>query len=54
MLLGDGRPFLERVLADPPEFVFNIAEGMASAATARPECPPSSRCSASLTSAPTP
>src|SRR4051794_2594400 len=25
--LGDGRPFLERVLADPPDFVFNIAEG---------------------------
>src|SRR4051812_18476389 len=27
VMLGDGRPFLERVLADPPEFVFNIAEG---------------------------
>jgi D-alanine-D-alanine ligase len=27
VLLGDGRPFLERVLADPPDFVFNIAEG---------------------------
>jgi D-alanine-D-alanine ligase len=26
-LLGDGRPMLERLLADPPEFVFNIAEG---------------------------
>ena len=27
VLLGDGRPMLERVLADPPDFVFNIAEG---------------------------
>jgi D-alanine-D-alanine ligase len=26
-LLGDGRGLLERLLADPPEFVFNIAEG---------------------------
>ncbi len=26
-LLGDGRPMLERLLADPPEFVFNFAEG---------------------------
>lgn len=26
-LLGDGREFLERVLSDPPDFVFNIAEG---------------------------
>jgi D-alanine-D-alanine ligase len=26
-LLGDGRDFLQRVLADPPELVFNIAEG---------------------------
>jgi D-alanine-D-alanine ligase len=25
--LGDGRGFVERVLAEPPEFVFNIAEG---------------------------
>ena len=25
--LGDGREFLTRVLADPPDFVFNIAEG---------------------------
>ncbi len=25
--LGDGRQLLERLLADPPEFVFNIAEG---------------------------
>ena len=27
LLLGDGREFLTRVLADPPDFVFNIAEG---------------------------
>ncbi|WP_435006032.1 D-alanine--D-alanine ligase family protein [Tundrisphaera lichenicola] len=27
VLLGDGRDFLEKVLADPPDFVFNIAEG---------------------------
>lgn len=27
ILLGDGRSFLERVLADPPDFVFNYAEG---------------------------
>jgi D-alanine-D-alanine ligase len=27
VLLGDGREFLTRVLADPPDFVFNIAEG---------------------------
>ena len=27
VLLGDGRGFLHRVLADPPDFVFNIAEG---------------------------
>jgi D-alanine-D-alanine ligase len=27
VLIGDGREFLTRVLADPPEFVFNIAEG---------------------------
>lgn len=27
LLLGDGRDFLTRVLADPPDFVFNIAEG---------------------------
>jgi len=27
VLLGDGRDFLTRVLADPPDFVFNIAEG---------------------------
>src|SRR5947207_448007 len=26
-LLGDGRPMLERLLRDPPEFVFNFAEG---------------------------
>lgn len=26
-LLGDGRPLLERLLADPPEFAFNFAEG---------------------------
>ena len=27
VLLGDGREFLSRVLADAPDFVFNIAEG---------------------------
>lgn len=27
VLLGDGREFLSRMLADPPDFVFNIAEG---------------------------
>jgi D-alanine-D-alanine ligase len=27
LLLGDGRRMLERVLNDPPEFVFNFAEG---------------------------
>ena len=27
VLLGDGRPMLQRVLADPPDFVFNVAEG---------------------------
>ena len=27
ILLGDGRAFLERVLADPPDFVWNLAEG---------------------------
>jgi D-alanine-D-alanine ligase len=27
VLLGDGREFLEELLADPPDFVFNIAEG---------------------------
>jgi D-alanine-D-alanine ligase len=27
MLLGDNRDFLEKVLADPPDFVFNFAEG---------------------------
>src|SRR5262249_59120422 len=26
-LLGDGRPMLERLLAGPPDFVFNLAEG---------------------------
>jgi D-alanine-D-alanine ligase len=26
-LLGDGRPMLERLLNEPPEFVFNFAEG---------------------------
>ncbi len=26
-VLGDGRPLLERLLADPPDFVFNFAEG---------------------------
>src|SRR6201984_1117254 len=26
-LLGDGRELLERVLADPPDLVFNMAEG---------------------------
>src|SRR5205807_1097855 len=26
-LLGDGRPMLERLLDDPPDFVFNVAEG---------------------------
>lgn len=26
-LLGDGREFLEKVLRDPPDFVFNFAEG---------------------------
>src|SRR5260370_30412691 len=25
--LGDGRELLERLLSDPPDFVFNIAEG---------------------------
>src|SRR6266446_10784306 len=28
IMLGDGRELLERLLADPPEFVFNIAEGL--------------------------
>ena len=27
LLLGDGREFLNKILADPPDFVFNIAEG---------------------------
>lgn len=27
VLLGDGRAFLQRVLADPPDFVWNLAEG---------------------------
>ncbi|MCI0457710.1 MAG: ATP-grasp domain-containing protein [Gemmataceae bacterium] len=27
VLLGDGHPFLERVLSDPPQLVFNVAEG---------------------------
>src|SRR5271155_3033413 len=27
VLLGDEREFLEKVLADPPDFVFNFAEG---------------------------
>ena len=27
VLLGDGRELLERLLADPPDFVFNFAEG---------------------------
>src|SRR5712664_1523191 len=26
-MLGDGRELLERLLADPPDFVFNMAEG---------------------------
>ena len=26
-MLGDGRPMLERLLDDPPDFVFNVAEG---------------------------
>lgn len=26
--LGDGKPFVERLLASPPDFVFNIAEGL--------------------------
>src|SRR6266478_933792 len=26
-LLGNGRPLLERLLRDPPDFVFNFAEG---------------------------
>src|SRR5947209_8189124 len=26
-LLGDGRELVERLLADPPDFVFNLAEG---------------------------
>jgi D-alanine-D-alanine ligase len=25
--LGDGRPLLDKILADPPDFVFNLAEG---------------------------
>ena len=28
VLLGDGRDFLEKILADTPDFVFNIAEGL--------------------------
>src|SRR5262249_56823287 len=27
VLLGDGRDMIERVLRDPPDLVFNIAEG---------------------------
>ncbi|MFQ3652125.1 MAG: D-alanine--D-alanine ligase [Gemmataceae bacterium] len=27
LLLGDGRELLEKLLADPPDFVFNLAEG---------------------------
>src|SRR4051795_12714942 len=27
VLLGDGKPLLERLLADPPDLVFNFAEG---------------------------
>src|SRR5438552_17892315 len=27
VLLGDNREFLQKVLADPPDFVFNFAEG---------------------------
>jgi D-alanine-D-alanine ligase len=26
-IVGDGRPLIERLLADPPDFVFNFAEG---------------------------
>jgi D-alanine-D-alanine ligase len=29
--LGDGRPLIERLLADPPDLVFNIAEGCGAA-----------------------
>lgn len=28
VMLGDGREFLAKVLADPPDFVFNFAEGL--------------------------
>ncbi len=28
VLLGDGRPFIEAVLADPPDLVWNMAEGV--------------------------
>lgn len=28
VLLGDGREFLQKVLADPPDLVFNVAEGL--------------------------
>ena len=51
-LLGDGREFLEKVLADPPDFVFNFAEGRGSAVPARPGCRPCWKCSASRSPAP--
>jgi D-alanine-D-alanine ligase len=37
--LGDGRPLLERLLADPPEFVFNLAEGQGIARTREARVP---------------
>ena len=51
-MLGDGRELLERLLADPPDFVFNFAEGRGSAAVGRHGCPPCSKCSASRIPAP--
>src|SRR6266704_2981319 len=37
--LGDGRELLERLLADPPDFVFNIAEGQGVARTREARVP---------------
>ena len=45
--LGDGRELLQRLLSDPPDFVFNFAEGQGIGRCAKARCPPCWRCSAS-------
>ena len=51
-LLGNGREFLEKVLVEKPDFVFNFAEGHGASRSRERASPRCSNCSASRTPGP--